>query len=69
MKATLEFILPEEEPEFRLAQNGGRYSSVLDDIYNIARSELKHGLATQESLLQTLERIKAIAAGALFDDN
>lgn len=41
-KARLEFNLPEEQPEFDLAQNAGIYSCVLDDISNLFRKYRKY---------------------------
>lgn len=42
MKATLSFNLPEDTEEFRLAQNGWQFRSVLDDLDRMLRNKLKH---------------------------
>lgn len=41
-KAILEFKLPEEQDEFTLAKNGGKYYCILCDIYNILRDHTKY---------------------------
>jgi hypothetical protein len=41
-KGTLIFDLPAEEAEFRLAQNGLRYSCVIDSIQNFLRQKQKY---------------------------
>lgn len=41
-KATLTFDLPEEQEEFRLAQNGCKYYNVLWDIDIWLRSEIEY---------------------------
>jgi hypothetical protein len=43
MKAILEFDLPEENAEHKLAVNAGNYYAVLWDIDQYLRSKLKHG--------------------------
>lgn len=52
--------------DITLMINWGDYYSALFDIYNMARSELKHGVCTVESLEKVLEEIKVIA-GNLID--
>lgn len=42
MKGVLEFNLPEEQKEFNLAQNGGYYKAVLDDLDNLLRNVIKY---------------------------
>jgi len=42
-KATLEFNLPEERVEFKLASSALEYSSCLWDIKNILRQHYKYG--------------------------
>lgn len=41
-KATLEFNLPEENEEFRMASRCSDYYLCLWDIYNVFRSKLKY---------------------------
>lgn len=45
MKATLEFNLPEEEPELRDAMNGTLWRGALMAVEETLRSRLKHGHA------------------------
>jgi hypothetical protein len=42
MEAILKFELPEEDPEFKLALMGSEYYSVLWDLDQHLRSDLKH---------------------------
>jgi hypothetical protein len=42
MKAILEFNLPEEQEEHRLALNGCKYNCVIIDTLNHIRSKLKY---------------------------
>lgn len=42
-RATLTFYLPENQYEFDLAINAGKYHSVLSDVGNHLRNKLKHG--------------------------
>ena len=41
-KATLEYNLPEEQDEFELAANAGKYYSVLWDIDQYMRNKVKY---------------------------
>lgn len=43
MKATLEFSLPEQEDEFRAAQDGGRLASAVLAVSERLRGLSKHG--------------------------
>lgn len=43
MKAVLEFSLPEENSDFELANNGLKYSIVIEEMLNYFRSIYKHG--------------------------
>lgn len=65
MKAILEFDLPEESDlyqEFMDAKDSARrHRMTLAEIYSIARSELKHGQATPETLTKALEQIRTLA--------
>jgi len=42
MKGVLEFTLPEEQDEFRLAQDAWKYSIIIDEMFNWLRSLEKH---------------------------
>ena len=50
MKAVLEFNLPEDEYDFKLALNGSNFYSALFDIYNECRSYLKHSATSEEGI-------------------
>jgi hypothetical protein len=60
MKATLEFNVPEEDNEFRLAINGGKYLSALLEFKSILRNLIKHGydpaLKTPDDMLREIDR-------------
>ena len=43
MIANLHFFLPEENEEFNIAVNAGKYHSCLWDMMGYLRSNLKHG--------------------------
>lgn len=42
MKSTLEFNLPEDTEEFKLAQNGWQYKIVIDELDNWLRGKIKY---------------------------
>lgn len=42
MKATLEFNLPEEQDEFRVASDAGSTMSAVEDVLNYIRNRLKY---------------------------
>ena len=42
MKVILEFDLPDEKPEFELAQNGPKYYCILCDIREFLRKKSKY---------------------------
>jgi len=48
MKAILEFTLPEENEEFKTAQNGANYSIALWDLDQYLRSKLKYEELSEE---------------------
>ena len=57
MKAILEFDLPEENAEHKLAVNAGNYYAVLWDIDQYIRNKLKHG-GLAESEYVVLEKTR-----------
>lgn len=57
MKATLQFDLPEEQPEFYHATHGVDYSVALDEIDNLLRAHLKYEVHTHWDS-QTVEEIR-----------
>jgi len=42
MKSILEFDLPEEQEEFKMAVNGGKYISSIQNLDNYLRNMVKH---------------------------
>jgi len=48
MKAVLEFTLPDEEPEFMEAVNGGMFKHVLWQLDQKIRGKLKYGELPEE---------------------
>ena len=65
--ATLKFALPEEEVEFRTAQQGREAKSTLWDIDQRLRSLLKHGEPTPEES-RLAEEIRAMIPYELLED-
>jgi hypothetical protein len=57
MEAILKFNLPEDEPEFKLALMGSSYHSVLWDLDQELRSDLKHNDSLTD---QEYEKVKSI---------
>jgi hypothetical protein len=49
MRATLEFSLPDDEPEHRYALAGRDALIALEEIDNWARGKIKHGEISEES--------------------
>jgi hypothetical protein len=49
MKATLSFKLPEEQEEFSIAQKGGHYLYVIEELDSHLRSKLKYEELTEEA--------------------
>ncbi len=47
-KAILKFKLPDEQEEFKDALNGGKYLSVIQDLDEFFRQEIKHGNESDE---------------------
>lgn len=52
MKAVLEFQLPDEQEEFKLAQDGVLYSIVLHELDNYLRGKIKY-----EDLPEEIDKI------------
>ena len=63
-KAILEFQLPEEEQDHKLATRGSEYFCVLHDI----RNELRNWWKYDQDKEQVLERIKELINDAPMDD-
>ncbi len=58
MKGILEFNLPGEEEEFRVAQDGGAWKSVVQDLSEKLRGWLKYGLDNRELTEQEFEIVE-----------
>lgn len=73
-KAILEFNLPEERDEFKLATNGTNYFCILWDIEQYLRSELKHNDKLTIDQIEILDEIRdklrefMSNVGVSFDD-
>ena len=65
--ATLRFSLPDEESEFRTANQGRAAKSTLWDIDQKLRSLLKHGEPTEEEA-RLAEEIRAMIPYELLED-
>jgi len=51
MKALLEFTLPEEDYDFRTAQDAMAYRRALRDLDEYLRSKIKYGNEYQEAMI------------------
>ena len=58
MKAILEFDLPEEQPEFDNAVNGGKWSIVAWELDQHLRSQLKHNDKLTEKQYDALQEVR-----------
>lgn len=56
--AKLEFSLPDEEDDFKLAQRGSEYFSVLFDIENVLREVRKYDKKPEDAIKEIEEIIK-----------
>ena len=66
MKAILEFELPEDTNDFKLAINGHEFFSALFDIHNECRSYLKH-VATSDEGIKIVESIQQLIPETVFE--
>lgn len=74
MKATLEFILPEDQTDFNDAVNGGRWSLCMWELDQHLRSQTKHAPDsmsedTYQALIDTRNKLHEIMTenGLKFD--
>jgi hypothetical protein len=71
MKAILEFNLPEEKEELKLAQNGITYYCKLEEIMNYFRNEIKYNSdnynSKQLTLLEQCKQKVYDIAGDIYD--
>lgn len=59
MKGVLEFNLPEEQSEFRDAQNGSGYLGVIQEFDNYLRGIIKYGSeGITEQQLEVYEKVR-----------
>ena len=58
MKVILEFNLPEEQPAFDNAVNGGKWSIVAWELDQHLRSQLKHNDKLTEKQYDTLQEVR-----------
>ena len=68
MKAILEFNLPEEQSEYQTANQAGALHSILWDLDNELRNNLKHGHKFKTAD-DALEYVRAFLHAELGDHN
>lgn len=56
MEATLKFTLPEEDREFRVAQDGWKYRAIIEELGQWLRDDLKYNFEIEgaEAVLNKL---------------
>jgi hypothetical protein len=70
MKATLEFSLPEDQPEFNNAIKGGDWKHVCWEMDQYLRRNTKYASDdTNEEVLQALENAKEFLNNLMVDNN
>jgi hypothetical protein len=70
MKATLEFNLPEDQPEFNNAIKGGDWKHVCWEMDQYLRRNTKYASDdTNEEVLQALENAKEFLNNLMVDNN
>jgi hypothetical protein len=62
----LKFKLPEEQEEFKLAQEGGGWKGVCWDMFNAIRSKVKYGNLSPE-VCEAYEELRAALSDALTE--
>jgi hypothetical protein len=62
MKATLEFTLPEETEEHRIAVNAGELYSAVDEVDHLLRNLIKHGDDRFRSQIELATYVREILA-------
>jgi hypothetical protein len=65
MKIEFDPSVPEEREEIKHLLKAGEYLSALDEIYQMCRSQLKHGESLGEKADHLLEEIKRISGSEL----
>ena len=70
MKATLEFNLPEDQPEFNNAIKGGDWKQVCWEMEQYLRRNTKYTSDdTKEEVLQALENAREFLNNLMVDNN
>lgn len=70
MKATLEFNLPEDQPEFNNAIKGGDWKHVCWEMDQYLRRNTKYASDdTKEEVLQALENAREFLNNLMVDNN
>ena len=67
-KGMLTFDLPEEEEDFRSAQEGSGWKHLLMDILNHLRAEINHGSITEEKKA-AYEEVRELIWNSIEDRN
>lgn len=70
MKATLEFNLPEDQNEFEMVNNASKTYSVIWDLQQWLRSQIKHATTTMsDDTYDTFEKCREKLNDLLIDNN
>lgn len=67
MKHVLEFQMPEEEEELRLAMNGHKYERILDEFSNWLRTKIKYENVETLNAEEVREKLREIRIEILSD--
>lgn len=69
MDAILKYNLPEETEEFETAVNGSKYKSVIWELDQYLRSEIKHNDKLSSDTCNAFELVRDIIRRELIDSN
>jgi hypothetical protein len=69
MKATLEFNLPEDQPEFNNAIKGGDWKHVCWQMDQYLRKHIKYDESLSEEQLRVYEGVREHLNGFMIDSN
>jgi len=59
MKITMDYDLPDDDPEFEMAINGAKYYNVLDGVIEHLRLTIKHSEAPEQKI-EVYEEIQGL---------
>jgi len=69
MKATLEFNLPEDKPEFNNAIKGGDWKHVCWEMDQYLRKEIKYNDDNSDYKIKVLEKVREELNGFMIENN